>query len=699
MPTREEMIRALEAKDAAPPAQPSREQMIAELEAVDPPQEKSTFQKVTDTIDSYTGAPTRAGLSKLLEGKPAAAITKFVRSMGEDPSHAPKGRDIAQQIGINDNPAELEKSIDEPSLKGLLYKAGLQSVMGPLAGALDRPIAQKLDENKVTNADLAGLPIEVAADWTNLLTLGGGKVAKFAQEGGKLVNLTKQAEEAAKLAKAASKAPQIIENGAELVPGSLPMVGEFADEAKNAIKLANEGGARTPEEIAKIKEAARAIGIEPTPGMLSNSPALRAAESSLDQSPSIGGMLVRNGKSGTTQFRKGLGAAVEKFGDAASEMSKVDVGNAVKSDIMETLKAKYEPIASKFETIRESTENIDLADKPKLIASRSILRQKAVQLAPDSTWGNKAQQYANRILNAQSVDDLKQLRTMAQAEARNAADDNEIRVLDYIAKRLEALEGATIKRAATSQAANEAEGAKIGSQLVGDLRSARKEFRGLMEPVGQIGKDAGLKRSRSIKDFVRTIEEIPSEQLGDRLFKTNNVKALSLLKKEFPTSFDLIRKQKIADIVGKASLKGEIQPGKLVKVLKALTPESRAVLFDSPDINKSIDAIETILNVLPDKIGPSGTPQGMMAMQMADLPFQGRELLRFGQYKTLQNPSLPISKVINAADKATIPFRRAGQADVGTLRDLIRGAATIKAGGNAERSLSELLKNKSPLKP
>jgi hypothetical protein len=671
---------------------------------------KSNFEKVTQAVDSVTGAPSRAAVSKLLDGEILGAGSAFVDNFAGDSTKAPTAKDLALKIGVNDNKADLEKAVNDPlSLKGLATRTIGQMIGGAgLAELVKQQGAKFLDKQGVTNADLAALPIDVATDWTNLIPAvgalkkvvkGAGKAddvndgLRFLLGNGKLEKIVDAAKVADKADDISSSAKVLTgDDAAQMIGKSTKMTGELGVPAKDAIALANEGGVKANAKA--IEEAATALGFKPTPAMLSNNLTMQALESSLDQSASIGGLAVRSGKTGTNQLRQGLKQAASKFGDEASSMSKVDLGDAIKADILEKVNLRYEPVGKSFDSIRESTQFMEVPEKSKQILARNFLRQKDVALSPTSSWGQKAARYANDLENVKSVDDIKRLRSLALNEARASMEPNEQRVLNYIGDRLQALEGVTIKRAASATAPTPKQGVKVGNDLVKQLRNTRKDFKGIIQPLGEVAKESGLSRPKTIKDFARVISETPSEKLPDMLFRINNTRALNLLKKEFPTSFDLIRNQRIGEIIEKSSVKGEILPSKLLKNLKAIGPEARELIFNSKDVNQSVNYLETVLNAIPNKIGPSGTPQGQMLMNILNIPFQATEIGRAGLYKTVQNPTQPISKVIKFGQQAPSRFKKAGQISSQALPDLLGVAKSSQLGVGASRGLSDLIRER-----
>lgn len=134
---------------------------------------------VGKTIDSYTGAPTRAAISSLQDDvtKPGRALGAFAHQFGEDPEQAPSGKDIARKAGVPDTAlSQVAPRLYSESGDGLALKRG---------GFFDP-----------TASGAAGLGIDIAADPTNFIPVG--LIAKGATKGAanaisKGVNLTADA--------------------------------------------------------------------------------------------------------------------------------------------------------------------------------------------------------------------------------------------------------------------------------------------------------------------------------------------------------------------------------------------------------------------------------------------------------------------------------------------------------------------------
>lgn len=123
--------------------------------------------KVGETIDSYTGAPTRAAISSLQDdaSSPMEAARAFGRQFGESPRMAPTGRDIVRKAGVPDqdyrfrskepapNDPDFYRYQNDPVFREQYIKGG------------------KGSEYVVNPSIAAGLAMDIAADPTNLLPL------------------------------------------------------------------------------------------------------------------------------------------------------------------------------------------------------------------------------------------------------------------------------------------------------------------------------------------------------------------------------------------------------------------------------------------------------------------------------------------------------------------------------------------------
>lgn len=270
MPTRAEMIAALQAHDAenAPPpaprsGTPSREEMIAALQAQDaasagpkPEDDMGTTEKAVRAVgefvapvvapvgrfvDRFTGAPVRAAIGAAQRGEnPAEA---YMNQFGGAPENAPTGKEIAQKAGLGETSlSDVVPSLYDKSGKGWALRKG---------GMLDP-----------TASGAAGAGIDIAADPLNFVGVGeiadaakplaraAGKTGKFAVEGAaKTADFVTGTKAATKTLEATKKAATVTKDvGASAVDSIASVLKpNLAKDAKDMEAIAAKNG--IPKEL------------------------------------------------------------------------------------------------------------------------------------------------------------------------------------------------------------------------------------------------------------------------------------------------------------------------------------------------------------------------------------------------------------------------------------------------------------------
>lgn len=198
------------------------------------------IQPVGRAIDRFTGAPVRAAIGEMQEGRFGAAPGKYLSQFGAAPELAPTGKELAIKAGLG-NKTELSSV-----LPSLYSDTGKEWLKLKRHGLLDP-----------TAAGAAGLGIDIAADPTNFIPVGAaakdaGAVANASLKGGAVVGegLLKGGAKVADVLSGTSHATSTIEKGAEL-----------AKKAKEAISHLT-----TPtraNNFGKLVETAKSIGVAP----------------------------------------------------------------------------------------------------------------------------------------------------------------------------------------------------------------------------------------------------------------------------------------------------------------------------------------------------------------------------------------------------------------------------------------------------
>lgn len=416
---------------------------------------------------------------------------------------------------------------------------------------------------------------------------------------------------------------------------ALGMAGEGAGQlvAKGLSKGAGVLKDTLPElkpNVSEIVEASNVVGVKPSQGMIYKDPSVGMLESSIEQSPTIAGQILRKEKE---PFKRGMQQTAEEVFKDVSTAQPSEVGEAVKKGIRESIEKRLEPLAKTYEDIRGSSEFIELNPTSLKRVASNIRSLVPFEIGDDFATVNRI---ADQIENGavKTANDLKTIRGIIGNEINK---DPQNRVLSQVYGKLSGLEQNTMMREAIKQARNTKEGQEIGKRLVNDLKDANKGYKAIFDDLSTVGKGSGVQSNKidSIEGFLNRLESIPDEAIPDKMFKVNNRKYLLDLKKNFPDQFESLKNAKVKQIYDKSVVKNDISMAKMIKELNSIEPETRTLIF-GPDANRKLSALSTLAKNFPDKVGPSGTAQGIEYMNYFGLGQYMDEFRRAAQLALLK---------------------------------------------------------------
>lgn len=380
-----------------------------------------------------------------------------------------------------------------------------------------------------------------------------------------------------------------------------------------------------------IEKAAESLGTKATTGMLYDSPYMQKIESSLEQSPSMAGALVRRE---TGPVRKTIQKTAD---DVFAEIPRVqpsDVGDKVKEGLSTVIEDRLKPISKSYDTIRESTGNVELREKSIQSVAKNI---EDIEKFKSSPAYSLVHTVAEDLRAVKSADELKSLRsTVGKRLSNKMLDPTEYSALNQIYGKLSQLEKNSIMRSAIENAGNTNRGKSIAKGLISELKETNKQFGGLIGDIKEISQGAKTgKNLKRVGQFVDKLDELPSEKIVDTLFKTNNRAHLEKMQKTFPDQYEALRQAKLDSIRKSAESDKGVSPRKLLNIVKGIEPDTQKMIF-GPKAKDMIDNLEIIVKNSPDMVGPSGTPSGIEWMNFLNPEFYIREPGRLAQYGLLK---------------------------------------------------------------
>lgn len=391
----------------------------------------------------------------------------------------------------------------------------------------------------------------------------------------------------------------------------------------------------------EIGEAAKRLGIEATPGMTSGSPTVQGLESSLNQSPTIAGHLVNQN---VRPVQTGLQTAANDIVSDAGNMSAGQAGSSMGNSVTADLGAQHANVQLAYEPFNRELPKMAPIEADQLKTGNKILKIAGNHVGLDSSnVESLAKKLSNQISEATNLEEIETLRKQVASEAHAAFNGGNPNAGHTLSKMEDALsdfrDDQFVKIAKQNYPG--VGGKNIGEQMVQEYQHAQGLHGSMMTDLKEVGDLLGIK-NKNPRSFIEAVSRISPEKMAEKLFKTKSVEDLAKAQKYFPEAFEEARKLKISQIkeaataVDRVSGQEVIDPGALMRNLDKLSPEVKGILFGPKA--QTIADMKTVMNSLPAKIGPSGTPQGNAFAH--SFTQEGLDALNMLKYKGLSSPGL-----------------------------------------------------------
>lgn len=536
---------------------------------------RNALEEVVRFLDTYTGAPARAGVDALLDGK--EPISPIIKQFGQEPELAASARDLARKSGLSAEP------ILDPS-NGYGNMAALRAGM-PITADVLQALGQSDRVNSISPEDVGTAAYGVGADLTNLIPLlGAGK---------KVVGALRGAEEVGNAVKTG-----INLNKAEKV----------ADTASKVSHLKSHA----PEII----ESAQTFNTKAIPGQLLKGKVQKAVSSILEESPTlVGGEYRKPVEKGVEEIQKFLS---EALGNGVS-LSEAQLGNKTKAALSSKIELENAPISELYNKIRESTQNIPVNPKSTKAITRNVGKLDEAALSPSSPAGTFAKRVQSELENVTSVEQLKKYRSVLRRQAQDAPA--EVRAIHKnIDARLKALEEGTIVREGRnlSKVTKDQTFAIQAKKLIGERKAADAAYRSFIQKIERLADKVGA-NDEGAQSFISSLKGISPEKLTKRLLSKDDSEFLQFMMKEFPEEAkDIIGFQK-SQLLKRHTVDRALNAGNLSKELAGMSPELQQMMF-TPEQLQKLGKSRTYLESLPKKFNTSNTDSARVISQTAESP-------------------------------------------------------------------------------
>lgn len=401
------------------------------------------------------------------------------------------------------------------------------------------------------------------------------------------------------------------EVGGQVVAKGLGALGKGVGRAGEGIKKAYEYTKATPKSnVEEILKAGEQTGITPTRGMLTENKLVGQLESGLSQSGSIPAMEVRAQQD---LLRNQVSAATEKLSSKASQKTAYETGDVAKQYIENVVETNKAPVTELYEKLEP-----DFLEIP--IDLKTVNREIGV-LKRDVMFKNKygrefLDQVVEDISGLSNLADLKQYRTNFKKSLPRDASDYDRMMVDAIYGKLTDIRNNSIAALQNHPEFKFAPGgaSKELAQTVDEIALADAAHATNMKSLNGIRHIFGQKEPfKSSSDFIKKVSEIPNQNLTEKVFSSGNVNEIKTFADQFPEAFGQMKIQKVSTMIQNSMDQSGFNFNKFNKTYEKLDPNIRDIIFDA-ETKSYIGALKTVFENLPERLGPSGTPQGIMTM-------------------------------------------------------------------------------------
>lgn len=379
-----------------------------------------------------------------------------------------------------------------------------------------------------------------------------------------------------------------------------------------------------------VERAASELGLNLPKAVLTDNPTYQKLESGLSQSGSFPAKSIRDTYN---NFYKGLENASSKIADLKTPESDFSIGKAIQKDITDQVSASKAPVKELYDSVVPDLQKIPVDQKVVNKVFGQLKKQPIFQ-----TQDGKAflQEHKDIILNTPELASLKEIRSSLRDLVNGSSlpvDQNRV---------------AALQKAVTSIRNNSIEAMKNGlpksmhsavDDLLGEISLADSAHASNISDINSVKSLVGNKDFNSPSTFLSKVGDMKESDLAQ---KASNLDVTSLknLKEKFPTVFQKAKTAKINDMIQVSTnpVSG-FSDAKFIKQYDNLSKEAKDLIF-STEIQSHIENFKTIKSSIPDKLGPSGTPEGKMMMDMFN---PQRNALDYAIKKTLDTSAAPKS--------------------------------------------------------
>jgi hypothetical protein len=345
---------------------------------------------------------------------------------------------------------------------------------------------------------------------------------------------------------------------------------------------------------------------------LSQNPAVRNSAQILMDSASDSGLKYQEA---LKSFRNNLNEhALEIMGRTPSDLEHLvnldthQAGNNIRGMIRSEIEPLHKVIGADYDAIAERFKKVDLASDVKTQLSEDVAKTLGEGVSPESPAAKLVTRVMKEVPALENLEQLRNYTSELMREVNHFTKPEYGGVAPAIRQALMGAEENALNRAVERDA----------PELLAKHLEANKSYKAFMSTINELDDRLNVGSFRGAKGFLRALDNMDPETIVSRLNPSNKAGIIDELSRSFPAVAKELQDYHLSKLVRQAAQRSQklgyegLDVKELNKLLTSdkMSPQMRSFLV-SPEAQGRLQALQALIEHLPEKIGKSGTPQGL----------------------------------------------------------------------------------------
>lgn len=383
---------------------------------------------------------------------------------------------------------------------------------------------------------------------------------------------------------------------------------------------------------AAVEQAGKALDLDIPKGVLTNNPTYQKLESGLSQS---GSLPAKGTRDQYNDFFKGIEKASSKIEDLKTSKSDFAIGSSIKDDLASQVNQSRAPVSEMYKDLTPNLQKIPVSAQV-VNKEFGVLKRNPIFQTKD---GIEALEDAKAVVLQQpELNSLKEYRSTIHDAVGNTSAPIDSKRADAIHQAVTKIRDNSIsvmKSELPDSLHPEVDG------VIDQVTLADQAHAANLKDLNSVKGIVGSKEISSPSQFLNKLSDMKEGELAERAANLD-VSSMRNLKSKFPSIFDKAQAAKINDMVQRSTNPSSgFNVNTFMKQYGGMDQEMKDLIF-TPDVQAHISNLQTVKQAILSKLGPSGTPEGKMMMDMFN---PKRNALDFGIKNVLEVPGQTASQL------------------------------------------------------